>query len=541
MAFYLSEAIFLVLAILSLYIVRFYYAYFTRPSPLPGPFPFPLFGNMLTYPGDMLTWSNHHSKIYGDFYEVYMGTQRTFWLCRGDLCEKIFSSSRANNFLLRTPPNDGLDEFDVSKKGLLFNRDLDNWRFYRKFMSRVMMTPKFLKETCEWVQDIWGEMEEYWQENDGNLKNDSGKVLDLSGWALRVTTDSIIHLTTHKKAYSLASYHKKLSPNSVLLKQVPKSVLKSSDKFVGAIRMFIDSLAFFMSTPWITRRMPGVKERVRELIRNRDWLNEDLLRIIRERREEVERLNDCNTKDHTTLGESKNIELRTDLLTMLLTVNTNLDITKGIGDEINCNPITDDEIREIMIEVFAGGIDTTANTICYVIYHLEHHPNVKQRFLKELDSTFGRDPNYRFKIEDLSKLEYSEAIIKEVQRVFPTTPINFRANVEPCEIGGCKFPADTQFFVNNQSVNSHPAHWTNPHEFNPDRFLSNPIDPKQPKQTVYNSFGGGLRMCPGKNIAMMQLKAFMVLLYRKWEIELLDMNAPIKNHFTIVRQCDTLE
>ncbi|CAG8551680.1 2019_t:CDS:2, partial [Acaulospora colombiana] len=259
------------------------------------------------------------------------------------------------------------------------------------------------------------------------------------------TTDSIIVLTTHKKAYSLANYHKQLSPNTMLLKQIPQSVLRSSEIFVDSIRKFIESLSYFMITPWIIRRMPGVRGHVEELLRNKEWLHEELLRIIRERRKEIEGICENESKlggaeNHMTAEEkekgvynnnNENSELRADLLTMLLTVNTKFDITQGIGNEINCDPITDDDIQEVMVEVFAGGIETTSSTICHIVYFLEHFPKVKRRLLEELESVFGRDPNYRFKFEDLGKLEYCEAIIKEGEH----NPSFLRDNVKGLDSG----------------------------------------------------------------------------------------------------------
>ena len=40
---------------------------------------------------------------------------------------------------------------------------------------------------------------------------------------------------------------------------------------------------------------------------------------------------------------------------------------------------------------------------------------------------------------------------------------------------------------------------------------------------------------------MMQLKALMVMLYRKYDVELVDKDNPLKTHYTIVRHCDELK
>src|SRR5688572_19250431 len=86
------------------YVTIFYYRYFTRPSPLSGPIPLPIVGNVLQYPGDAGKWLSQLRQTYGDMFEIYVGTTRTICLCRADLVEKLTNSSSTSNFYLRTPP-----------------------------------------------------------------------------------------------------------------------------------------------------------------------------------------------------------------------------------------------------------------------------------------------------------------------------------------------------------------------------------------------------------------------------------------------------
>src|SRR2546423_9951108 len=103
----LTNLLFLFVTGLVTYVAVFYYRYFTRPSPLSGPIPLPIVGNVLQYPGDAGRWLGQLRQIYGDIFEIYVGTTRTVCLCRADLIEKLTSSSSTSNFHLRTPPNDG--------------------------------------------------------------------------------------------------------------------------------------------------------------------------------------------------------------------------------------------------------------------------------------------------------------------------------------------------------------------------------------------------------------------------------------------------
>ena len=54
-----------------------------------------------------------------------------------------------------------------------------------------------------------------------------------------------------------------------------------------------------------------------------------------------------------------------------------------------------------------------ANTFCFIVYHLGHYPDVKEQMLQEINSVFGNNLDRPIEYEDLSKLVYCDAIIKE--------------------------------------------------------------------------------------------------------------------------------
>src|ERR1043166_1366446 len=104
------------------------------------------------------------------------------------------------------------------------------------------------------------------------------------------------------------------------------------------------------------------------------------MKVIDHRRNEIEQ---------TPVQE----ELRHDMLTSLITANTERDINKyqHSDDEEFIKPLTNDQISQILLESISGGIDTTANLMCYVVYYLCHYPDVLACLQQELDSIFGSD------------------------------------------------------------------------------------------------------------------------------------------------------
>ncbi|PKC56642.1 cytochrome P450, partial [Rhizophagus irregularis] len=96
---------------------------------------------------------------------------------------------------------------------------------------------------------------------------------------------------------------------------------------------------------------------------------------------------------------------------------------------------------------------------------------------------------------------------------------------KPSEIAGYQWPADTFFLINVQTIHNNGNYWEEPNEFNPDRWMNENFEPKK---NSFIMFGNGLRLCPGRKLAVIELVCLMALLFRKYEINLVDMNSPIK-------------
>jgi cytochrome P450 len=145
--------------------------------------------------------------------------------------------------------------------------------------------------------------------------------------------------------------------------------------------------------------------------------------------------------------------------------------------------------------------------------------------LEEIDSIFQGDKIRPITKDDYYSLYYCEAIVKEIARVYPINFLFSRWIGKPEEIAGYLWPADTLFLINVGAVHNNENYWEEPNKFNPDRWM---VENFEPKKNSFIMFGGGLRICPGRKLAMIELVCLMALLYRKYEIDLVDKNSPIK-------------
>ncbi|PKY35175.1 cytochrome P450 [Rhizophagus irregularis] len=121
----------------------------------------------------------------------------------------------------------------------------------------------------------------------------------------------------------------------------------------------------------------------------------------------------------------------------------------------------------------------------------------------------------------------------------PMTDTEIRGIIFDGFLGGTDTTANTISFVtyylaHNQDVKKKlieeidrifQDYWEDPDKFNPDRWMAEGFESKK---FSFLMFGGGLRLCPGRKLAMIELVCLIALLYRNYEIDLVDMNAPLK-------------
>ncbi|RHZ76333.1 hypothetical protein Glove_199g146 [Diversispora epigaea] len=497
------------------YTSHYYYKYFTRENPLPGPFPLPFIGNILqVFRNFSFDLENVQAK-YGDLCEFHMGSKRFILLGNNDLIEKIMKQVISNPFHNRvSDDSEGLKEIGVLNTGLLFNNNYDDWKLHRKIFVKVLLLPSFVRQSIKFVQDNFLEMEQYWE------KLGEDEVLEFDRWMKYYFFDTIFIVTTSKPAYSLANYYNNVTPNEK--SNIPESILKECNGFVEAVSSFAHGILYFHSIPRAIRNFPGVRRYTRNLKERIDWFRNNVENIVKSKREEISK---------TPIDQ----KLKPDMLTMLMTVNTERDVTEKIADDENDEPISDKNIAASFMEAMLGGIDTGSNSICFLVYYLENNPRVKQRMIEEIEYVLGKDPNKSFTFEDLSKLKYVKAVIKEASRVLTVSPIRTKRNSAPEVIGGYKWSKGTDFLLNMDRIQNHKSYWKDPDVFNPDRFM----DKENPdfKNRLY-MFGGTMRKCPGRNFGMMELKATLVMLYRKYDIELM---GKLKQHIGASRTCDELK
>ncbi|XP_026430087.1 premnaspirodiene oxygenase-like [Papaver somniferum] len=158
-------------------------------------------------------------------------------------------------------------------------------------------------------------------------------------------------------------------------------------------------------------------------------------------------------------------------------------------------PLTTDNIKAVIADIFAGGTESTGTTIEWAMSELLKNPCMMEKVQTEVRQVF--DGKKQHDETDIAKLEYLKLVVKETMRLHPPAPLLVpRECRERCEIDGYDIPAKTKVVVNAWAIARDPEYWNDADEFQPERFRGNSVDYKG-TNFEYIPFGAGRRICPG--------------------------------------------
>ncbi|KAF3435658.1 hypothetical protein FNV43_RR22749 [Rhamnella rubrinervis] len=125
------------------------------------------------------------------------------------------------------------------------------------------------------------------------------------------------------------------------------------------------------------------------------------------------------------------------------------------------------------------------------------------------------------KESDLKHLLYLQAIVKETLRLYPAGPLSVpHEAMEDCTVAGFHVPARTRLFVNLWKLQRDPCIWSNPSEFQPERFLTEHAHFDVRGQNFeFIPFGSGRRSCPGISLALQVLHLSLARLLHGFNLE----------------------
>ncbi|XP_055818838.1 premnaspirodiene oxygenase-like [Solanum dulcamara] len=181
-------------------------------------------------------------------------------------------------------------------------------------------------------------------------------------------------------------------------------------------------------------------------------------------------------------------------------------------------PITNDNIKAIVYDMFAAGTETTSTTIDWAMVEMIKNSNVFSKAQDEVREAFrGKET---FDENDVEELKYLKLVIKETLRLHPPLPLMLpRECGEEVVINGYTIPMKTKVIVNVWAIGRDPKYWDDAESFKPERFEHSSID-FAGNNFEFLPFGSGRRICPGISfgLANVYLPLAKLLYHFDWKL-----------------------
>ncbi|CAI5682715.1 unnamed protein product [Oreochromis niloticus] len=198
----------------------------------------------------------------------------------------------------------------------------------------------------------------------------------------------------------------------------------------------------------------------------------------------------------------------------------------------NKEPISMQAIKQSATELLFGGHETTASTATSLVMFLGLNPKVVDKLRQELEDKAEQGMDLQsLNIESLEQLKYTGCVIKETLRINPPVPGGFRVALKTFELNGYQIPKGWNVVYSICDTHDVAEIFPDKEDFQPERFMTDPCADSSRFQ--YIPFGGGSRMCIGKEFAKVLLKVFLVEVVTKCHWTLLNGPPTMKTGPTV--------
>lgn len=186
---------------------------------------------------------------------------------------------------------------------------------------------------------------------------------------------------------------------------------------------------------------------------------------------------------------------------------------------------TDQDLIDNAILSVVGGEDTTANSIAWMINLLAQNPAAAAALAAEVDAVLGEAPIAR-EWDMMKQFPYLEAVHSETQRLRSVAPFVGLVSNEDCVVADTFVPKHTAVIVSTVGEGMDEAHFPQSDQFKPERWIfeHRPQRDEDPARKIF-PFGGGARLCPGRFLALTEIKVVVSMILRNFELEF-DTDAP---------------
>lgn len=182
--------------------------------------------------------------------------------------------------------------------------------------------------------------------------------------------------------------------------------------------------------------------------------------------------------------------------------------------------VTDEDVAGNVFTLLLAGEDTTANTMAWMVWLLHGHPEAAAQARAEVDTVLGAAASLH-DVSQLQALRVVEACAHETMRLKPVAPFITAQALQDTVIAGVQVPRGTPVMCLMRPGGLDGATFAQPQAFEPRRWLGGQgaAQAMGSARRATMPFGAGPRMCPGRYLALAEIKLVAAMLLAHFDIE----------------------
>lgn len=425
---------------------------------LPGPRGVPVFGNLLQVDSTRLhlqleQWCEEHGPIF----KLRLGPRRAVVVGDHELIATALRD-RPDGFRRTTKMEQVWTELGFT--GGVFGANGDTWRRQRR-MVMAAFDPGSVKRYHPALQRVARRLAERWYQAALH-----GTTIDLQADLMRFTVDAIAGLAFGAEVNTLQSDEDVIQKH---LNRIFPAVFKR----------------IFAPLP-LWRWFPSAEDRA--LVRSVAEVNAAVDGFIAQGRRRLQ--------ENPALREHP-----TNLLEAMLVAADEPD--SGMDDK---------QVAGNVLTMLLAGEDTTANTLAWMIHLLWQNPDALAKATAEVRRVCadGEPPG----IDQIGEMDYVEACAHETMRLKPVAPQNGMQALRDTTLGDVHIPVGMVVLAVMRRDAVSEAHIADAARFEPERWLAegHPRQTASAAKRISMPFGAGPRICPGRYLALVEIKMAMAIL-----------------------------
>lgn len=188
------------------------------------------------------------------------------------------------------------------------------------------------------------------------------------------------------------------------------------------------------------------------------------------------------------------------------------------------NKLDDEDIIDILLMYLNAGHESSGHTMMWAVILMQEHPEIFKKAKEEAELIVKRRPPTQkgLNLKEIREMKYLDQVIDETLRYVSFSLVVFRVAKKDVDINGYLVPKGWKALAWLRNVHMDSEIYLNPKEFNPSRW-----EGYTPKPCSFVPFGAGSRLCPGNDLAKLEIAITLHYFVLGYEVERINPKSPL--------------